>query len=191
MNCWRTINIQKQYGTHRVYFLSSLTMLFAFIFLYAPAIYVFVPTTFYDNYFTLLFIALWLMFFVHKFFHLFPLLTLGNKVKKSFMMKYHIIPYIEIRVNEPVPKWLFLLSLLAPFFIINSLLVASCYFFSHYVHYFTILLAYHIGICVSDFISTKNVLSAPNQAYIEENEEGFQILVNIHKSSINLSKGNN
>ena len=35
------------------------------------------------------------------------------------------------------------------FFVINGLLVAACYFFNHYVHYFIILLAYHIGImCV-------------------------------------------
>jgi hypothetical protein len=177
MNCWKAINIHKQYGAKRVFFLSSLTMLFAFIFLFVPATYIFVPRTYYDNYIVLFLTCLWLMLFIHKFFHLVPLLHLGKKVKKSFMMKYRIFPHIHIRVNEPIPKWLFILSLIMPFLMINALLLIFCYFFSHYVHYMVILLAYHIGICVSDFICTKNVLTAPNQAYIEETEDGFDILI--------------
>jgi len=163
MNCWKEINIHKQYGAKRV-----------FIF---PATYVFVPRTFYDNHFVLLLIGFWLMFLIHKSFHLLPLLHLGKKVKKSIMLKYRIFPYIQIRINQPIPKGLFLISLITPFFIINTLLLVCCYFFSNYVHYIIILLAYHIGICVSDFICTKNVLSAPNQAYIEETEFGFDILI--------------
>nr|WP_295971170.1 DUF3267 domain-containing protein [uncultured Bacillus sp.] len=177
MNCWKAINIQKQYGTKRVFILSSLTMLLTFIFLFVPATYVFVPRAFNDNYIVHFLIVIWLMFFLHKFFHLLPLLHLGKKVKKTFMMKYGIFPHLNIRVHEPIPKWLFLLSLLTPFIMINTLLFICCNFFSYYVHYFVILLAYHIGISVSDFICIKNVLSAPNQAYIEETEDGFDILL--------------
>ncbi len=177
MNCWKAINIHKQYGTKRVFILSSITMLFAFIFLFVPATYVFVPRTFYDNHLLLFLTCFWLIFLIHKFFHLLPFIHLGKKVKKSFKMKYRIFPLIQIRVNEPISKWLFLLSLILPFFIINTLLFIFCYFFSHYVHYIIILLAYHIGICVSDFICIKNVLTAPTQSYIEETDDGFDILI--------------
>jgi hypothetical protein len=177
MNCWKAINVHKQYGTHRMFILSCLTVLIAFIFLYGPATYLFVPNTLNDNYFFLLIIGLWLMYPVHKLLHFLPLAPLGRKIKKKFLIKYRLFPIIQIRVDEPISKWIFILSLIAPFFMINSVLIASCYIFTHYVHYFIILLAYHIGLCVSDFIFMRNVLTAPNRAYIEENDEGFEILV--------------
>lgn len=177
MYCWKTINLNKKYGPQRVFILSSLTMLFAFILLYVPANYLFILTSLNDKYISLLMIGLWLMYPIHKMIHYIPLIPLKNKIKKSFTFKYFIFPIIQIQVAEPIAKWLFLLSLIAPFIMINGLLVAACYVFNHYVHYFIILLAYHIGLCVSDFICAKNVLRAPNPAYIEENEDGFEILI--------------
>lgn len=47
-----------------------------------------------------------------------------------------------------------------------------------YVHYATILLAYHIGICAVDLFYAKAVISAPKGALVEENEDGYEILVN-------------
>lgn len=178
MNCWKAINLNKQYGTQRVIMLSFLTMLFSFILLYVPATYVFVPNSFHDQYFLFLIIGLWLMYPIHKFFHWLPLIPTKNKVKKAIVLKYLIFPVIQIRIAEPIMKWTFLLSLLTPFFVINSLLVALSFIYSGYIHYFIILLAYHIGLCVSDFICTKNVLRTPNHAYIEESDDGFEVLVN-------------
>ncbi|MCQ6273396.1 DUF3267 domain-containing protein [Bacillus sp. V3B] len=181
MHCWKEINLNKHYGTQRVFILSFLTMLFTFILLYVPANYIFEPTSLNDKYILLLMAGLWLMYPVHKIIHYMPLIYLKNKIKKSFVVKYCIFPVMQIQVIEPIAKWLFLLSLIAPFIVINSLLVGAFYLFNQYVHYFIILLAYHIGLCVSDLICAKNVLRAPNQAYIEENEDGFEILVNQSK----------
>ncbi|MDY0396015.1 hypothetical protein RWE15_18620 [Virgibacillus halophilus] len=36
MNCWKSINVTKQYGLHRLYFISFLTGLLSFIILYVP-----------------------------------------------------------------------------------------------------------------------------------------------------------
>ena len=178
MNCWKAINIKKQYGTQRMFYPVFLNYVVCIYFSLCTCVYVFVPTTFNDQLFLIIVYRIMAYVFLFiKFFIYLPLFPLGNKVKKSFMLNIHVFPYIQIKVDEPIAKWLFLLSLLAPFIVINSLLVAACYFFNHYVHYFIILLAYHIGLCVSDFICAKNVLSAPNQAYIEENEDGFEILV--------------
>jgi hypothetical protein len=80
-------------------------------------------------------------------------------------------------VNEPIKKWLFLTASLMPFVIINPLLIFACYLFPHYVHYLTIILAFHVGMCVSDMISVKNVLFAPKGSFIEENDDGIEILI--------------
>ncbi|WP_234978427.1 DUF3267 domain-containing protein [Bacillus tuaregi] len=178
MNCWKEINLTKQYGTQRVCILSIITMLFTFILLYVPANYLFVPSTLEDNYFLFLIAALWLMYPIHKIIHFFSLVHLKNKIKKTFKIKYLVMPVIQIQIIEPISKWQYILTLILPFILINGFLFTACWIFNNYVHYFTILLAFHIGLCVSDFIYIKNVLKAPNRAYIEENENGFEILVN-------------
>lgn len=181
MNCWKTINITKQYGSQRLFILSFLTMLLTFIILYVSVTYLFMSNTLYDNYFYLLLIAIWLMHPLHKFIHLIPLLPLGARVKKTIIFKYLLFPMINIRIHDPIPKWLFLITLLAPFFGISALLILGCIAYPHYLHYLTILLAYHIGLCVPDFLSVKNTLFSPKNSFIEENDDGFEILVFNHR----------
>jgi hypothetical protein len=177
MNCWKTFNIAKQYGSQRLLILSSLTMLFSFIILYVPITYLTVSPL-KSNYFFLLVISIVCMYPVHKLFHYLPIAHLGNHVKKCIEISWGVMPIIHIRVHEPIRKWLFLLALFFPFLMIGLFIFFGFLLFPNYSHYFTILLAFHIGLCVSDFICAKNVLLAPNHSYIEENDEGFEILVN-------------
>ena len=181
MNSWKTVNFTKQYGSHRIFFLSSLTMVLCFIIFYVPAQFLFETNRFYDNYFFLLIFALWFIYPLHKLFHFLPIAHVKEKMKTTFGFKYGIIPNIQIQVYEPVTKRLFMLALLSPFIVINCLLIGACYLFPHYVHYFTILLAYHVGICLPDMICAKNVISAPIQSYIEENDDGIEILLQNYK----------
>lgn len=177
MNCWKTINFSKQYGTERLFILSSLTTLFTFILLYVPLSYLFVPEKFNNSHFIFLLTGIILMYPFHKLLHYLPIAHLGKKVKKQVEFKYGFYPLIYIRVNEPISKKLFLIALFMPFLTINTILIVSCYFFPQFTHYLTILLAFHIGLSFSDFICLKNILLAPKNSYIEENEEGFEILV--------------
>jgi hypothetical protein len=176
MNCWKTINISRQYGSQRLFLLSSLTMLFSFIILYVPVTYLSVSPL-KSNYFIFLIVSIACMYPMHKLFHYLPIAHLGNRVKKKVVMD-GFLPIIHIRVSEPIRKWNFLLALFAPFIGIGLMISAGIIFLPSYSHYFTILLAYHIGLCVSDFICAQNVLFAPNGSYIEENDEGFEILIN-------------
>jgi hypothetical protein len=177
MNCWKTINISRQYGSQRLFILSSLTMLFSFIILYVPVTYLSVSPL-KSNYFFLLVVSICFMYPIHKLFHFIPIAHLGNRVKRSIEMYGGFMPIIHIRVHEPIRKWTFLFALFFPFFMVGLIIGIGYILFPSYSHYFTILLAYHIGLCVSDFICAKNVLFAPNDSYIEENDEGFEILIN-------------
>lgn len=177
MHCWKAINFSKQYGGQRIFILSSITMLFTFILLYIPITYFFLPETLNDNYFIFFLIGLLMLYPAHKILHYLPIFHLGKKVKKELRMIFGIIPAISIRVNEPVQRSTFIIALAMPFIVLNLGLLGACFLSPHYVHYFTILLAVHVGICVPDFICAKNILSAPAHSYIEENEDGFEILV--------------
>lgn len=177
MNCWKTINFTRQYGPQRLFILSALTMLFTFILLYIPATHLFVSTGFYDNHFLYFMLAFLLLYPTHKLLHFLPIAHLNHQVKREIELKYGFLPAIKIQITEPIKKQLFLIALLSPIVIINSLLLAACFVFPNYAHYFTILIAYHIGISVSDFICGKDVISAPKNAYVEENEDGYEILI--------------
>lgn len=177
MNCWKTINIAKQYGSQKLFILSSLTMLFSFIILYVPVTYLSgYPLK--SNHFLLLIVSLLLMYPTHKLFHFLPIAHLGDRVKKTVEFAGGFFPVIRISVEDPIRKWTFLLALFFPFLSIGLLIFFGYMLLPNYSHYFTILLAYHIGLCVSDFIRAKNILFAPNHSFIEENDEGFEILIN-------------
>lgn len=177
LNCWKTVNYTRQYGTHRLFIISLITMLLTFIILYISLSYLFVPTTFYDNHFFLFIFCLILVYPVHKLLHLLPISHLGPKIRKRIERKFIFFPSIQITAHEPISKHLFLLALLLPFVTLTAILVAFCFMLPHYVHYITILLAYQTGISVPDLVRTVNILKAPKHAYIEENEDGFEILV--------------
>ncbi|KAB2330966.1 DUF3267 domain-containing protein [Bacillus mesophilum] len=177
MNCWKTINFTKQYRPERLFILSSLTMLLTFIIVYVPATYLFVPNYFYDNYFVWFVAGMWILYPLHKILHFIPLIPCGKKVKKTAEIRFGIMPILHFIVTEPITRFTFLIALCTPFIVINTLLAAGCFLFPHYVHYFVILIAYHTGICFFDMIIMKDVMKAPAQSFIEENEDGFEILL--------------
>lgn len=157
--------------------ISLMTMLLTFIILYVPISYFFVTTTLYDNHFFLFVSGIILIYPIHKLLHYLPIAHLGSKIKKKLEWKYRIYPIIQIRVQEPISKSLFLFALLLPFIAITVMLVCACFLLPHYIHYITILLAYQTGISVSDLVYAYNIIRAPKEALIEENDEGFEILV--------------
>lgn len=157
--------------------LSLATMLFTFIILYIPLTYFLLPTSYYDNHFFVFVFLLMIMHPIHKLLHYLPLAHLGLKVRKKVEWKLLFYPIIEIKVTEPISKKLFLVSLFMPVIIVSSVFIIACFLFPNYVHYLTMLMAFHIGLSVPDFIFGKSILTAPKCSYIEENEDGFEILI--------------
>lgn len=178
VNCWKTISYTKQYGSQRLFIISLITMLLTFIILYIPISYFFDSTVLYDNHFLLLVFGIILMYPAHKYLHYLPVAHHSSKIKKKIVWKFGFYPFIEVKVQEPIAKHLFLFALLMPFLSITLLLAISCFIFSHYIHYITILMAYQIGLSVPDISCAFNVLKAPKHAFIEENDDGIEILVN-------------
>lgn len=89
----------------------------------------------------------------------------------------YFLPILSLRVDQPISKYRYLVALVAPFFVLNSILLYGCFHFPHYSHYFTMLLAFHSGICAIDFIYAKQLMDSPKNALIEENEDGYEILI--------------
>ncbi len=176
LHCWKTINVKKQYGFDRIFMLSSLLVLAVFSFFYVM-LEIIHDNPLSDERFMVFLISFILLYPTHKAIHFIPLIRYRNRIRFSLKTQFGFMPILAIRIKEPVPKALFLFALLAPFFIINSLLIAGAFIFPEFGHYFTMLLAYHCGLCLIDLLYIKNLARSPKKALIEETETGYEILI--------------
>lgn len=176
MHCWKTINVKKQYGFDRIFMLSSLIGIAVFSLFYV-LLEILHDNRLSDERFLVFLSSFMLLYPIHKSFHLIPLLRYRSRIKLSIKTQFGFLPLLSIRIKEPVPKIHFLTALLAPFIIINTLLMTGAFMLPAFGHYFTMLLAYHCGLCLIDLLYIKNLARSPKKAYIEETETGYEILL--------------
>ena len=176
MHCWKTINVKKQYGLERLFILSSLVVIMVFSFAYT---FLGIINDIHksDDYFWIFMIAFLGVYPLHKLFHFIPMLGLKGKIKFIVFNQFRFIPILHLRIIEPIQKSRFLFILLAPFIFVNTLLIIGALAIPIFAHYFTILFAYHCGICLIDLIYVKNLSKSPKCALIEETDAGYEILI--------------
>lgn len=176
MNCWKSINLNKQYGNHKIIILSLLTMLLSFIIIYTFISTGIASDRLNDNHIVFFLLVIFFMYPLHKILHLLPLLFVKNKIKIK-NQPFMFVPIVTIKIVEPISKCLFIVTLITPFIVFSTLVLLSTLMFPSYAHYLTILLSLHIGLCVSDFITLKNILNSPPKCLIEEFEDDIQLLI--------------
>ncbi|MBS4193549.1 DUF3267 domain-containing protein [Lederbergia citri] len=175
MHCWKSYNVNKKYEFHRLFIISSFITLLVFVFAYVLMQSIAVnPLS--DNNFILFSCIFILLYPLHKLFHIIPLMKYRKHLKFEIEFYFYILPIIHTTMRTMTSKRRFATSLFFPF-TINILLVLAMFLFPEYVHYLTILLAYHVGLCSIDIIYAKVLLSSPKGALIEENEDGYEILI--------------
>ncbi|MFJ9384563.1 DUF3267 domain-containing protein [Peribacillus sp. NPDC101481] len=177
MNSWKTIDVAKQYGNCRLLFFSVFTILMSFVLIYTLFSVFSTHVILYGDQTMVFFSLLLLLYPVHKLLHYLPLRLLCKKVKTSWSLKWNVVLTCRVNVHDPIRKHLYLLTLVLPFFIMSVILIGCALSFPHYIHYFTILLSLHTGLCVSDFIYIKNLVGSPRHSFIEEHLEGYDILI--------------
>ena len=176
MHCWKSFNVDSNYHFYRLFFISTMITLLVFIMIFVLVQPV-ANVPFQDNYFFPFLTIFILLYPIHKLFHFLPLAKFNKDLKLEIDFHFYILPIINIKVKSPIPKQRYGTALLLPFTVINILLFACIFIFPQYIHYITILLAYHIGLCTVDLIHYKSLYFSPKDALIEENEQGFEILV--------------
>ncbi|MCR2821077.1 DUF3267 domain-containing protein [Lederbergia panacisoli] len=176
MHCWKSYNVNKKYEFNRLFIISSFITLLVFVFAYV-LMQSFAVNQLKDNYFIVFASIFILLYPLHKIFHVLPLLKYYKHMKIEIEFYFYILPIIHVTVRNLISKRRFTTALFLPFLIINSTLVLAMFLFPEYVHYLTILLAYHVGLCSIDILYAKSLLSSPKGAMIEENEDGYEILI--------------
>lgn len=176
MHCLRTINVEHEYGTTRLVLLTCITFIIVFCFSYIATSYNYKsPHT--DEGFIYFCLVLPLLYPIHKLTHYVALFNYKKSLSFRFKIKLMIVPIIQMRLKETIPKNRYMITLLAPFFLLNSLLLGLAFFFPQFAHYFCILLSIHCSICLLDILFVKNLWKAPKNAIIEETPKGYEILV--------------
>ncbi|OZS79044.1 hypothetical protein CF394_01080 [Tetzosporium hominis] len=176
MQCWKSINIKRQYGYDRLFLISSFIVFMVFSFTYIGLSF-FSESGRSSDYFIGFVLSFLAVYPIHKLLHYLPLSTLKGRVRLKRYMHFRIIPMFMIRICEPIGKGRFILALLMPFIVLSTVFIGGVYIFPVFAHYFIILFAYHCGMCVIDLIYVKELLHSPKKAWIEEIEDGYEILV--------------
>lgn len=176
MHCWKILNIQHHYGTTRIILMAVGIFLSVF-----SISYVMLNLThdhqFTDRFFPLFIIAVLALYPIHKFMHFIALYDLRHHLTLRLRVQFFFIPVFHMRLREPIAKNRYIIALLTPFFILNTLILCGTLLLPAYTHYGTLLLAYHCGLCLIDILYVKYLWKSPKDAQIEETPKGYEILV--------------
>ncbi|OMP67136.1 DUF3267 domain-containing protein [Domibacillus epiphyticus] len=174
MKCWRTFNFEKTYGFNKLFVVSILTTLLFFSVAFS-SMQSYYSETLHTPGFPWFAVGLLAVYPLHKLIHLVP--VINRRLKLTWERKYTFLPVLTVTIRKPVSKNRFMICLTLPFFVMTPLLLAGGAMLPHYLHYFTMAAAFHTGICAFDFLYLKAILSCPKNAFIEEDMQGFEILI--------------
>lgn len=176
MHCWKIINIEYEYGTTRLFLLACIIFVLTFCFGYIALSFNFLGRH-EDHYFWLLVLIIPFIYPTHKFLHYISLFNYKKSLVFRFKIRHLFVPVMHMRIQQPIPKYRYLFTLLTPFIFLNTAFILLGVNFPEYAHYYSFLLAYHCSMCLMDLLYVKNLLSAPRDAIIEETPKGYEILV--------------
>ncbi|GGM25506.1 putative membrane protein YhaJ [Paraliobacillus quinghaiensis] len=177
MNCWKTVNVQREIGINRIYLISFLVGLLSFILLYLPFSIVHQTSNVKDHGIFPLLIGLLLLPVVHKFVHFIPLLLTNRTFKFNCRLHKKTFPIIKVLLRAKMSKRTSIITLLAPTIFLTIPGLVASYFFGEYFVYFLIISAVNIGLSYTDFIYTGQFIRAPRKCIVVNDGTGYDILI--------------
>lgn len=181
MNCWKSINITKEFGLNRLYMISFLLGLLSFIFLYVPFSILHGDIRVNESGIIPLVIGLLFLPTIHTFMHILPLIIMNKRVKLKLKKSKKLLCLFTYYTKAHITKKATFVTLLTPSVFITLPGVIASYIFADYYVYWLIFAAVHIGISFSDFLSVLYIAKAPKAAFIENVNNGFDILIKAAK----------
>lgn len=176
MNCWKSFNITKDHGSIRLIILSLFSMV-TFIILYNITI-----TTFFDHINGVTFnplmilVCLILIIPIHKLVHCIPLWLSGTRAHIRWDRSI-MLPVLNCHFKHPISKRLCIVVMATPAVIGTVLTFALTWVFPSEMDYFATVGALNFGLSAADFIYIINLVKAPHNAFVEDDQDGCKILV--------------
>lgn len=177
MNCWKTVNINKEFGLNRIYCMSIFTGLLSFLLLYVP--FSMIHDTSKMNELGILPLLLVLLFLplMHRLMHILPLILLHKPFKMEWQWRKRWFPTFTFQCKSMLSKQTCLIMALSPTMLITvPVLIMSC-MYPKYFAYLIVFAAVNIGLSFSDFLYVNYFARAPKKCVIENGKDGFDILI--------------
>ncbi|MBC5636623.1 DUF3267 domain-containing protein [Ornithinibacillus sp. BX22] len=176
MNCWKSVNLNKQYGMRWINLISCFTSLITFIILYVPFSMLHQGNSVSDSGIFLFVLAIILLPTLHSLLHILPLIMINRKMKLIINRKRGL-PIFTFYADARIKKYAYILSALTPTIVLTFPgIIASLLFPSIYV-YFLLFTSINVGMSFLDFLSIKHIIKAPRQSFVEKDDQGFDILL--------------
>ncbi|MFU0788668.1 DUF3267 domain-containing protein [Cerasibacillus sp. JNUCC 74] len=183
MNCWKSINLTKEFGRNRLFIVSSLIALSAFIFLYVLISMLQGASTKVSEAGMVPFLLLLVLLpTIHSCMHILPLIMMNKRIKIIFKLKNKCFPVFYYYTKYHLTKKAYTLVAIAPTILLIIPGVVASYYFNHYTVYILLLTSIHIGLAFMDLLNICYLWRAPKQSLIENKgeENGFDILIRDH-----------
>ena len=176
MNCWKSVNLDKQYGMRWINLISMFTALLSFIVLNVPFSIFHKVNHVNDSGIILFLVAIVLLPTLHSFMHILPLFMLKRRINLIILRK-KALPVFTFYTDSHISKNAYIISALAPTLLITIPgIIATLLFPSIYI-YFLLITSLNIGISFLDFLTLRHLIKAPKNAFVENGDEGFDILL--------------
>lgn len=178
MNCWKSINLIKQYGGQRLFIVSILIALLFFMSFFSmfQLTYPNIKSTELGP-LPLLFSAMFALP-AHKVFHCIPLWITGKKAKLVFKpSSLGFMPMIFCNFSHTITRNTTMVLVLFPMIAITGLCITGAVFLPELMPLFITFAAVNIGLSYVDWLYFLCLLKAPRWSLIEDHHDGFSILI--------------
>ncbi|WP_284139497.1 DUF3267 domain-containing protein [Virgibacillus sp. LDC-1] len=182
MNCWKSINFNKEFGMKRLYFMSFLIGLIAFILLYVPASIAHDGHHAKESGMFAFMVALVMLPSLHSFMHVIPILAINKRARLKYKTRSKLFPIFTYYTDSHLTKKVSLIVALAPTFFITMPGIFASYIFPNYYAYILLFTCTNIGISFVDFLYVSHIIRAPKKSFIESGNDGFDILLEANNS---------
>ncbi|WP_261130186.1 DUF3267 domain-containing protein [Bacillus sp. Marseille-Q3570] len=174
MNCYKSINLTRDYGKLRLLLISTLFSLTYFI-VYFMVFSMFHPETiYYQTGLMPLMLVFILIIPIHIFLHCLPIWISGHRACMAFGENRFSL---FCRIPEVLSRRVALFGVSFPLILITSVSLIGGYMLPEFLHLFAIVSTLNIFLCVKDMIYIIHLWKAPKDSFLEDGATGFQIIV--------------
>lgn len=177
MNCWKTINFEKEFGQNRIHLISFLISILTFIILFVPYSIIHGTTSVNKNGFIPFAIVFAMLPSIHSFMHILPLIITNKRKKINEKSKSILRPKLTYYPKSYLSKELSLIVALAPTLFITIPGIVASFLFAEYYVLILVLTSLNVGVSFTDFLYVFHITKAPKKSLIENENDGFAILV--------------
>jgi hypothetical protein len=176
MNCWKSLNLSKEFGSVRLVILSLFGMICYFVIFNLTFTNLFGSQNITDFNALVFLCCLLLVYPVHKLLHCLPIWLFGRKVRLTFDRETSFLK-LFCDITGVIPKRLYMVVILFPliFMTVGLSILTLC--FPNGIDYYLITGTVNFGISTTDLLYFVYIISAPRHAIIEDDRDGCHILI--------------